>query len=231
MKKNKNLRNITVVLSAIFLILLFWYVHIIFSNFELNGNSIKSQANSIKINQIKNRNLQDLKNPKVLFQTNYGNFTMELFLKKAPIAVNNFEKLIKEGFYTNIKFHRVIKGFMIQAGDPYTKNDSLKFKWGTGGPGYTIKSQYSNGLKNTFGTVAMAHTLSPNSAGSQFYINLADNSFLNNKYTVFGQIIDGINVIQEIGNVKVENIKTGPQNVPIKDVIIQKVIIFNSTKD
>jgi len=126
----------------------------------------------------------------VLIQTNKGAITMELYPLKAPITVANFTKLIGKKFYDGLTFHRYVKGFVIQGGDP--KGD------GTGGPGYTIQDEHQNGLTHVKGAVAMARTSAPNSAGSQFYICLEPAHFLDNQYTVFGQVINGMNVVMKL---------------------------------
>ena len=126
-------------------------------------------------------------------KTSMGNIELELFIEKAPITVGNFLVLAKADFYDNVKFHRVIPGFMIQSGDPKTKDDALAADWGSGGPGYTIEDEFAEGLSNLRGTLSMANTGIPNSGGSQWFINVADNTFLDfdkqpasAKHPVFG---------------------------------------------
>lgn len=159
-------------------------------------------------------------NPTVTLKTTKGDIVIALDGKAAPIAVANFVKLAESGFYDGVKFHRVIKGFMDQAGDPLTKDDSAKARWGTGGPGYTIQDEFANGLVNTHGTIAMANTGQPNSSGSQFFINAVDNAFLNGKYTVFGRVTAGLDVVDAINAVP-----TGAGDVPVTPVVITKVTI------
>ncbi len=134
---------------------------------------------------------------KAVFATNYGTFTLELFGDKTPKTVQNFTNLVKNGFYTNTKFHRVIKGFMIQGGDPLSKDDSQQSMWGTGGPGYQFEDEFVQGLSNVVGTISMANA-GPGTNGSQFFINVADNTFLDGKHTVFGKVIEGMDVIYAI---------------------------------
>ncbi|MCH3954209.1 MAG: peptidylprolyl isomerase [Eubacterium sp.] len=129
---------------------------------------------------------------------NGGVMTGELYEDIAPITVENFEKLAKSGFYDGLTFHRVIPGFMIQGGDP----DGT----GAGGPGYSIKGEFSangvkNDLKHTTGVLSMARTMDPNSAGSQFFIMVADAPHLDGQYAAFGKITEGMEVAQEIANV------------------------------
>jgi peptidylprolyl isomerase len=133
----------------------------------------------------------------VILKTNKGDITISLNMDKAPISAGNFLKLASDGFYTGVKFHRVIAGFMIQAGDP--KGD------GTGGPGYTIADEFTNGLLNNRGTIAMANTGAPHSSGSQFFINLADNAFLNGGYSVFGSVVSGMDVVDAIAAIPTNN--------------------------
>src|SRR3989344_6542446 len=113
-------------------------------------------------------------NPMVTVKTNKGDIALELFMDKTPITAGNFAKLAREGFYDNTKFHRVISGFMIQGGDSNTKSDDTS-SYGRGGPGYTIQDEFVAGLSHVRGTISMANTGQPNSGGSQFFINVADN--------------------------------------------------------
>jgi peptidyl-prolyl cis-trans isomerase B (cyclophilin B) len=135
---------------------------------------------------------------KVIIETNFGNITFELFPNIAPETVRNFVKLAKSNFYDGTLFHRVIPGFMIQGGDPNTKKPD-KSKWGMGGPGYTIKAEFSS-RSHLRGIVSMARAMDPDSAGSQFYIVTTDSTFLDRQYTVFGQVIQGMDVADKIVN-------------------------------
>ena len=139
----------------------------------------------------------------VKIETNFGNISFKLIPELAPETVRNFEKLAKEEFYDGTLFHRVIPGFMIQGGDPNTKTDN-KDSWGSGGPGYNIKAEF-NSRSHLRGIVSMARATDPNSAGSQFFIMHADNTGLDNEYTVFGEVIEGMDVVDKIANVKTEN--------------------------
>ena len=156
---------------------------------------------------------------KVMFETSEGNFVIELN-KNMPITTGNFVKLVNEGFYDGIIFHRVIEEFMIQGGDPQGT--------GTGGPGYTIQDEFVKGSSNIRGTISMANTGRPNSGGSQFFINLVDNTFLDwdkqpltSKHPAFGKVIEGMDVIDKIGNVE-----TGIGDKPVKDVVIVKAYLI-----
>lgn len=133
---------------------------------------------------------KSMTNPTVTIVTNKGKIVIEVYPKKAPITVENFIKLGKKKYYDGLKFHRYVQGFVIQGGDP--KGD------GSGGPGYTIKDEHKNGLTHVKGAVAMAKTSAPNSAGSQFYICLEPAHFLDNNYTVFGQTIEGMDVVMQL---------------------------------
>jgi cyclophilin family peptidyl-prolyl cis-trans isomerase len=152
-------------------------------------------------------------------QTNYGEVVLEFFSDDAPKTVENFTKLAKEGFYDGTKFHRVISGFMIQGGDPFSKDNSLKDRWGTGGPGYAFEDEIHANNRNNTGTISMANA-GPNTNGSQFFINVADNNFLDTKHTVFGRVKSGMDVVQTIENVATE----GPDR-PVEDAIIENITI------
>jgi len=146
------------------------------------------------------KDIQVSTNPKVKIETSYGNMIMELRADVAPKHAANFLKLVSEKFYDGTTFHRVIPNFMVQGGDPNSKTDNRQTH-GIGGPGYTIPAEIN--LKNSRGSVAAARQgdqVNPKreSSGSQFYINVVNNSFLDNQYTVFGQIIEGMDVADKI---------------------------------
>lgn len=152
-----------------------------------------------------------------IIKTNLGDITVEFFNQDAPKTVENFVKLAGEGFYDGTKFHRVIKDFMLQAGDPLTKDDSLKSQWGTGGPGYKFADEF-NQHKIVRGSLAMANS-GPNTNGSQFFIVTAQATpWLDGKHTNFGQVIDGMDVVDKIEAVATE----GPDR-PIDSVIIETI--------
>ena len=151
-------------------------------------------------------------------QTNKGEITIEFF-ESTPNTVANFTKLAGEGFYNGTKFHRVIKGFMIQGGDPLTKDDTKMSSWGTGGPGYTFPDEITASNKNDVGTISMANA-GANTNGSQFFINTAANNFLDDKHTVFGRVTAGMEVVKSI-----ENTPTGEADRPISPVIITSVTL------
>ncbi len=170
-----------------------------------------------------NNKMNNIDNIAVL-ETNLGVIKIELYTEKMPITTGNFIKLINEGYYDGIKFHRVIEDFMIQAGDPLTKNESKIGQWGSGGPGYTIEDEFVKNLSNLRGTISMANTGAKNSGGSQFFINLNDNLFLDfdkeplsSKHPVFGMVIEGMDIVDKISKVP----KTA-SDMPIEHVIIEK---------
>jgi|SRR3989344_3323154 len=169
---------------------------------------------------------KDLENPTVILKTNLGDISIELFMDKMPETAGNFLKLANEGFFDNIKFHRVIDGFMIQGGDPNSKSAD-KSSYGRGGPGYTIKDEFVSGLSNVRGTISMANTGQPNSGGSQFFINLVDNIGLDfdkppaaSSHPVFGKVVSGMEIVDKIAKVE-----TDQNGVPVEAVVIEKVII------
>ena len=132
-----------------------------------------------------------------VLETAQGPITIEFFPQVAPNHVSNFEKLAESGFYNGTIFHRIVKGFIIQGGDPNTKNSTDKTAWGTGDPGYRIDSEFSN-IPHERGIVSMARSSDPNSAGSQFFIVLNDSKFLDNQYTVFGRVVNGMDAVDKI---------------------------------
>ncbi len=133
-----------------------------------------------------------------VIETDHGNIEIKFFEDKAPGHVKNFKDLAQKGFYDGTTFHRVIPGFMIQGGDPNTKEED-KSKHGFGGPGYTIKAEF-NDTRHTRGIISMARAQDPDSAGSQFFIVVQDSFFLDNQYTVFGEVVSGMEVADKIVN-------------------------------
>lgn len=160
-------------------------------------------------------------NPQIKFNIKgYGALTAELYPEIAPTSVNNFLTLATNGFYNGLTFHRVIKGFMLQGGCP--------LGIGTGGPGYNIKGEFiSNGVKNDLkhseGVLSMARSQSPNSAGSQFFIMHKNSPHLDGQYAAFGKVIENIDIVSNIANVK-----TDSSDKPVEDVVIESVeVILN----
>jgi len=152
-------------------------------------------------------------NTQVLLETTEGNIKIELFEETMPITAGNFKKLVSEGFYDGVIFHRVIPGFMIQGGDPTGT--------GTGGPDYTIKDEFTDNNKNSRGTLSMANS-GPNTGGSQFFINVVDNNFLDAKHPVFGKVIEGMDVAD-----KMVNVERDGNDKPLTDVKIIKASIVS----
>ncbi len=181
--------------------------------------------------KVNNPNPNNTMNPIAIFKTNKGEVQLELFADQMPITTENFIKLSESGFYNNTKFHRVIDGFMIQGGDPNSKGNDESV-YGTGGPGYTIQDEFVKGdlLTNTRGTISMANTGQPNSGGSQFFINLVDNTGLDfdkeplaSRHPVFGRVIKGMDIVDAIGKAE-----TKAGDVPADPIIIESVTIQKS---
>jgi len=137
------------------------------------------------------------KAPRAIIETKFGSMELRFFPDKAPKHVENFMKLAKSGFYDKTIFHRVIPGFMIQGGDPNTKDAKDKSKYGMGGPGHNVKAEF-NDRPHVRGAVSMARSSDPDSAGSQFFIVVKDSPYLNGKYTVFGEVVKGMEVADKI---------------------------------
>jgi peptidylprolyl isomerase len=146
----------------------------------------------------------------VRLETNMGNITIALD-PAMPITAGNFETLVKKGFYDGVIFHRVINGFMLQGGDPTGT--------GMGDPGYKIRDEFGPKNRNNRGTISMANA-GPNTGGSQFFINLVDNNFLDTKHPVFGNVVEGMDVVDKIGKVK-----TGPGDRPVQNVTITSAVM------
>ena len=135
-----------------------------------------------------------------ILETAQGKMVIEFFPEDAPNHVTNFMNLTENGFYDGVLFHRIIPGFMIQGGDPNTKSGN-KNSWGMGGPGYTIKAEF-NSRSHLRGIVSMARAQDPDSAGSQFFIVTTDSTFLDRQYTVFGEVIEGMDIADKIVNLE-----------------------------
>ena len=177
------------------LILIFAFANINFSKNKIEDGIPSSEKNIMKI------------------ETNMGTFRIKLYPEEAPKTVAHIKELVEKGFYDGIIFHRIIAGFVIQGGDPTGT--------GMGGSGKGIPDEFKNNLKhNKKGMVAMANSGRPNSQDSQFYITLAPLEFLDGKYTVFGEVVDGMDVITEMGNVQ-----TDGQDRPVKEVKMTKVTL------
>jgi peptidyl-prolyl cis-trans isomerase B (cyclophilin B) len=154
-----------------------------------------------------------------IINTTEGEMVIEFWPDVAPGHVENFKKLAQKGFYDGTAFHRVIKGFMIQGGDPLTKDATKEHAWGTGGPGYQIKAEF-NDKSHVRGVISMARSNDPNSAGSQFFICHGDPKFLDRQYTAFGKLIKGDDVLEKIGTAP-----TQPGDRPVKRMGVTSVKI------
>jgi peptidyl-prolyl cis-trans isomerase B (cyclophilin B) len=154
-----------------------------------------------------------------VIKTSEGEMVAEFWPDVAPKTVENFKKLAKSGFYDGTAFHRVIKGFMIQGGDPLTKDESKQSRWGTGDPGYKIDAEF-NKKSHERGVLSMARSQDPNSAGSQFFICHGAPKFLDGQYTAFGKLIKGDDVLEKIATTK-----TLPGDRPEKRMNVESVKI------
>ncbi len=210
-----SLKKISTVQWIIFIITLSVLLFFIF-------NPMKNTKETVTIDS------ESIENPIAVITTNLGNLELELFMKESPITAGNFKKLIEEGFYDGTRFHRVISNFMIQGGDPNSKDLDKVDSWGMGGPGYAIEDEYIEGLSNMRGTISMANS-GANTGGSQFFINLVDNLNLDwdkgderSKHPVFGKVISGMEIVDSIGGVATTG---GNTNRPLEEVIIEKITI------
>ena len=155
-----------------------------------------------------------------IIKTSFGNIKFNLMSDIAPETVRNFSQLAKSGFYNGTLFHRIIPGFMIQGGDPNTKN-SDKSTWGQGGPGYNLKAEF-NSRSHLRGIVSMARATDPDSAGSQFFIVTSDSTFLDRQYTVFGEVVEGMEVADKIVNLPRDGNDCPKQDVKMLEVTISE---------
>ena len=156
-----------------------------------------------------------------LITTTEGEIVIEFWPDVAPKTVENFKKLVRQGFYDGTCFHRVIKNFMIQGGDPLTKDPSQEDSWGTGGPGYQVNAEF-NDRSHTRGVISMARSSNPNSAGSQFFICHGDPTFLDHQYTTFGKLVQGDDVLEKIATTS-----THAQDRPVKRMGVTSIKIVD----
>lgn len=174
-------------------------------------NAQKAKEALRKLWQAKDISVAQMQNLTAVIETNRGVIKFKFFQKDAPETCRNFIRLAESHFYDGLIFHRVVDGFVIQGGDPFGN--------GTGGPGYNVKAEFNN-QKHLEGTVAMARSASPDSAGSQFYICLAPQPMLDGKYTVFGQVTEGMDAVHAIGSTR-----TGAGDRPIEPQVMKRVYI------
>jgi cyclophilin family peptidyl-prolyl cis-trans isomerase len=198
--------------TAIFYIVIIIAITVLIG-FASGGNKTISQNNNIKITKFMPEKKQN-----ITLETSLGNIDLELYSEQAPKTVANFVKLASDGFYDGTKFHRVIKGFMIQGGDPYTKGEDTSV-YGTGGPGYKFEDE-ANDLPMVSGMLAMANS-GPDTNGSQFFIITAkETPWLVGHHTVFGKVTAGMDIVT-----KIENTRTGANDLPVVAVVVNKVVV------
>jgi cyclophilin family peptidyl-prolyl cis-trans isomerase len=179
----------------------------------------------LKDNNIENKNMSEEKVVEqeiinVTMNTNLGEIKLEMYPSEAPKTVESFVKLSKDGFYNGTKFHRIINDFMIQGGDPLSKEEENRQYWGTGGPGYSFEDEPNN-VDLVKGVIAMANS-GPNTNGSQFFIITAEETpWLQGKHTGFGKVISGMDIIE-----KIENTEVGPTDQPLEDIVLESVKII-----
>jgi peptidyl-prolyl cis-trans isomerase B (cyclophilin B) len=163
-------------------------------------------------------------NEVAVIKTTAGELVLEFWSDVAPKTVENFKTLAKKGFYDGTAFHRIIRDFMIQGGDPLTKNPNMEDSWGTGDPGYKIKAEF-NDRSHQFGVISMARSSNPDSAGCQFFVCNGDASQLDGKYTAFGKIIKGDDVLKKISDTPVKPGSSGERSKPMTRVGVESIKI------
>ena len=163
-------------------------------------------------------------NEVAVIKTSEGEMVVEFWKDAAPNTIENFKKLARSGFFDGTTFHRIVKGFMIQGGDPNTKDPTKESRYGEGGPGYKIKAEF-NDHPHDRGVLSMARDPNPDSAGSQFFICLAGVHRLDHQYTTFGKLIKGDDVLGKIGNTPVGRSSSGEMSKPTKRVTIESIKI------
>ncbi len=211
------------IIASLLMVSLVWYVK------SKPGLAEKNEVAGERIEKTQNPPQQVARQaslPVVLLHTNVGDIEVELWSDRAPKTVENFLKLAQQGFYNDVKFHRVIQGFMIQTGDPLSKDKDIAND-GTGGPGYTIIDEFHGDDQLIRGVVAMANTGQPNSGGSQFFVVTAEETpWLNGKHTAFGKVVSGLDVVDQI-----ESTQVNDRDQPLTPVIIQSIdVIVDSDK-
>jgi peptidyl-prolyl cis-trans isomerase B (cyclophilin B) len=174
----------------------------------------------MKNNTFTKEEIKKMAETRAVIETKFGNIELRFFPEVAPNHVDNFIELAKKGFYDGTTFHRVIPGFMIQGGDPNSK-DPDRARHGMGGPGYTIKAEF-NEKRHKRGTLSMARSANPDSAGSQFFICVADAFFLDRQYTVFGEVVSGMEVADKIVNQTKDNRDNPLERIEMKVKVIEK---------
>jgi peptidyl-prolyl cis-trans isomerase B (cyclophilin B) len=183
----------------------------------LLAQSVSAETKSKKFTK---EEIKKMSETTAVIETKFGNIELKFFPDVAPNHVNSFIELAKKGFYDGTTFHRVIPGFMIQGGDPNSKNAD-KATHGTGGPGYTVKAEFSD-KPHKRGILSMARAADPNSAGSQFFICVADAPFLNKQYTVFGEVVSGMDVVDKIVSQPRDPRDNPSERVEMKVKVVEK---------
>src|SRR6266852_2500811 len=168
--------------------------------------------------------MKESTNEVAVIKTNQGEMVIAFWPEVAPKTVENFKKLAGEGYYDGTAFHRIVKGFMIQGGDPLTKDLTAEGRWGTGGPGYQIKAEF-NEKPHVRGVISMARSPNPDSAGSQFFICLAPAQFLDRQYTAFGSLLKGDDVLGKIGDTPTTSGGGGEKSKPTTRVAVESIKI------
>jgi peptidyl-prolyl cis-trans isomerase B (cyclophilin B) len=163
-------------------------------------------------------------NEVAVIKTNEGDMVVQFWTDAAPSTIENFKKLARQGFYDGTTFHRIVKSFMIQGGDPNSKDPAKESTYGQGGPGYKIKAEFNNHSHDR-GAISMARGPDPDSAGSQFFICLAPVRRLDGQYTTFGKLIKGDEILEKIGDTPVTNNGMGEMSKPTKRIVIESVKI------
>jgi peptidyl-prolyl cis-trans isomerase B (cyclophilin B) len=163
-------------------------------------------------------------NEVAVIKTSEGEMVVQFWTDAAPNTIENFKKLAREGFYDGTIFHRIVKGFMIQGGDPNSKDPAKENSYGEGGPSYKIKAEF-NDHSHQRGVLSMARSSDPDSAGSQFFICLAPVPRLDHQYTTFGKLIKGADVLEKIGDIPVTRNNSGETSKPTKRVVIESIKI------
>lgn len=177
-------------------------------------------AAEMKARTFKKEEIKKMAETRAIIETKFGNIELKFFPDVAPNHVNNFIELARKGFYDGTTFHRVIPGFMIQGGDPNTK-DPDKSRHGMGGPGHTVKAEF-NEKPHKRGILSMARAANPDSAGSQFFICVKDSPFLDRQYTVFGEVVSGMDVADKIVSQPRDPRDNPNERIEMKVKIIEK---------
>ena len=186
--------------------------------FALGANAARSEETK------ENNSPMNASNEVAVIKTSEGEMAVQFWTDAAPKTIENFKKLARSGFYDGTIFHRIVKGFMIQGGDPNSKDPKKENSYGTGDPGYKIKAEF-NDHSHDRGVLSMARSQDPDSAGSQFFICLAPVTRLDHQYTTFGKLIKGDDVLEKIGNTDVTMSSSGENSKPTKRVVVESVKI------